>query len=350
MNNGSNFLKPNIQAEPLFDQWYAWSHLIPPATASRNVAERHLKIMDSYINAPQIHANAVKNPKMMGGPFIDYDGKRVDEIRALRDSTKSNRSALVELSAGIGELEAMLRANANGFSLQPLYNSVPEPLRGRVELIYDLNNNPSYRLIEPLLYNSKYYDESAQSLMLSMTNGDDRPFILSTPRLEDDESVHLRIPYRHEGVDELFRMKSTPKPISYIRDFFDIPEERAELFKSFFTPDPPPPYQPYEGNGVRWRYFGHACILIEAKGLTMLSDPVLSYTYESQVSRYTYADLPDKIDYVLITHDHQDHVLFETLLQIRHKVETVIVPRGGGSLQDPSLKLILKSALKKKSS
>ncbi len=344
MNNGSNFLKPNIQAEPLFDQWYAWSHLIPPATASRNVSERHLKIMDSYINAPQVHANAVKNPKMMGGPFIDYDGKRVDEIRALRERTKSNRSALVELSAGIGELEAMLRANARGFSLQPLYSSVPEPLKGRVELVYDLNNNPSYRLIEPLLYNSKYYDESAQSLMLSMTNVNHRPFILSTPRLEDDESVHLRIPYRHEGVDELFRLKSTPKPMSYIRDFFDIPEERAELFNSFFTLDPPPPYQPYEGNGVRWRYFGHACILIETKGMTMLSDPVLSYTYESDISRYTYADLPDKIDYVLITHDHQDHVLFETLLQIRHKVETVIVPRGGGSLQDPSLKLILKSA------
>jgi len=42
--------------------------------------------------------------------------------------------------------------------------------------------------------------------------------------------------------------------------------------------------------------------------------------------------------------DHQDHVLFETLLQIRHKVKNIVVPSSsGGFLQDPSLKLILKN-------
>jgi L-ascorbate metabolism protein UlaG (beta-lactamase superfamily) len=77
----------------------------------------------------------------------------------------------------------------------------------------------------------------------------------------------------------------------------------------------------------------------------MLFDPVLSYTYENSISRYTYLDLPETIDYVLITHNHQDHVLFETLLQIRHKVKTIVVPRnGGGHLQDPSLKLLLRNA------
>jgi len=61
------------------------------------------------------------------------------------------------------------------------------------------------------------------------------------------------------------------------------------------------------------------------------------------VSRYTYQDLPDSIDYVVITHNHQDHVLFETILQIKHKVKRFIVPASsGGALQDPSLKLILK--------
>ena len=100
---------------------------------------------------------------------------------------------------------------------------------------------------------------------------------------------------------------------------------------------------PYAGPGVRWRYFGHACILIESQGTSMLFDPVLSYTYESGISRYTYLDLPDQIDYVLITHNHQDHVLFETLLQIRHKVKNIIVPRSGGRLQDPSLKLLLQN-------
>jgi L-ascorbate metabolism protein UlaG (beta-lactamase superfamily) len=75
-----------------------------------------------------------------------------------------------------------------------------------------------------------------------------------------------------------------------------------------------------------------------------LVDPVLSYSYESSISRYTFADLPEKVDYVLITHNDQDHILFETMLQLRHKVGTIVIPWGGtGSLLDPSLKLILRT-------
>jgi L-ascorbate metabolism protein UlaG (beta-lactamase superfamily) len=36
---------------------------------------------------------------------------------------------------------------------------------------------------------------------------------------------------------------------------------------------------------MRWRYFGHACILLETSGLSILFDPVLSYAYESDVSK-----------------------------------------------------------------
>jgi L-ascorbate metabolism protein UlaG (beta-lactamase superfamily) len=238
----------------------------------------------------------------------------------------------------------MLRESAKGYSLQPLYPRVPDALRGYVELVYDLNNHPSFRLTEPLLYRSKYYDRHQQSLMLSPIADDNRRFILSTPRLLSDDSLHLQYPFDHEAVDDLFRLKTTARPWSEIREILNLLPSQEELASSFFTPDPPPPYVPYTGSGVRWRYFGHACILVETQGISMLFDPLLSYEYESQVPRYTYNDLPDSIDYVLITHGHQDHILFETLLQIRHKVKNIIVPRsGGGHLQDPSLKLILEN-------
>lgn len=344
MKNDLLYLRPNIQVEPLFDQWYAWSHLIPPATAARNLTERHLKIMDSYINAPQVHANAVKNPKLLGGPFIDYGGKRVEEIKALREQTKRQRSLLIELSGAIASLEELLRTQARGFSLQPLYEKVPDLLRGYVELSYDLNNHPSYRIIEPLLYDSRYYDRSAQSLMLSVISADDRPFVLSTPRLTSDSHLHLRLPFDSEVVDELFRLKSTPRPWGEIKDLLSVPESCEPLVRSFLTPEPPPPYSPYRGRGARWRYLGHACILVETSDVTLLFDPMLSYSYESGVSRYTFLDLPDSIDYVVLTHNHQDHVLFETLLQIRHKVANIVVPsNSGGLLQDPSMKLIFKA-------
>ena len=341
MNNDLLYLRHNIQVEPMFDNWYAWSHLIPPATAARNVTERHLKIMDSYVNAPQVHASAVKNPRMRGGPFVDYGGKRVDEIRMLRDQTRRARPQLLELSAAITALDEMLRTKARGFSLQPLYGMVPGILKGYVELGYDLNNNPSFRIIEPLLYKSRYYDRAAQSLMLSVITGDERPFVLSTPRLESDSLFHLRVAFDDDLVDQLFRLKSCPRPWSEIKELLDVSEPSEALVRSFLTADPPTPYSPYCGAGVRWRYFGHACILLEAPNLTVLFDPILSYTYESKVSRYTYLDLPDSIDYVVITHNHQDHLLFETLLQIRHKVKNIIVPSSSsGLLHDPSMKLI----------
>lgn len=337
------FLKGHTKVEPLVDQWYAWSQLIPPATFARNITERHLAIMDSYIAAPQVHASAVKNPKMLGGPFVDYDGGRVDEIRALRDATVHRRAELIRLSQSLVKLSDLLESKARGHSLHPLYPLVPDQLRGYVELNYDKQDRPSFRLLEPLLYESRFYDSSAQTLMLSNITGDDRPFVLSTPRLPAEGHLHLEVPFDDPRIDLLFRTKTEPRSWRALCDLFPLDGDARALFRSFFTTDAPAPYQPYDGPGLRWRYFGHACILIETAGISMLFDPVLSYTYESEISRYTYADLPDRIDYVLITHNHLDHMLFETLLQLRHKIGAIVVPRNyAGELQDPSLALLLR--------
>jgi len=48
MNEASVYLKPNVVIEPLIDNWYAWSHLISPATAAMNIKERHVVIMNSF--------------------------------------------------------------------------------------------------------------------------------------------------------------------------------------------------------------------------------------------------------------------------------------------------------------
>jgi L-ascorbate metabolism protein UlaG (beta-lactamase superfamily) len=336
------YLRSNVVVEPLVHNWYAWSHLIAPATAARNVTERHLRIMDSFLQSPAAHAAAVKNPKMLGGPFMDLPTQRLEDVSNLAKETR--RTRLAELSRAICELDEMLRAHATGYSLESLYGQIPEPLQGYVELVYDLHNHPSFRLIEPLLYKSPYYDPSLQTLMLSLISGDDRPFVLSTPRFKEVGSVHLRLPFACDGLDYLFRLKSEPATLAQIKNALSFPDEDDEAFESFLTATPPRPYEKYSGKGARWRYFGHACILLEADGASILTDPVLSYTYENNISRYTYEDLPDVIDCVLITHNHQDHLLFETLLQLRSKIKTVVVPRNaGGSLQDPSMKLILKN-------
>ncbi len=335
------YLRSNIQVEPLIDRWYAWAHLIPPTTSARNLTERHLRIMQSYVSAPQVHANAVKNPKMRGGPFIDYGGKRVDEIQSLIEQTLTKRANLVALSKALEELDRMLQTSCKGESLREVYSRVPDLLKGYVELIYDLNCNPSYRVLEPLLYRSDLYNPDGQSLTLSEINGDDRPFILSTPRLSGPGLLNLKLPFHDESIDELFAAKRDAKPFSNLLERCGVAQADEQLFRAFFASEPSRKYSSYKGDGVRWRYFGHACILLETRTLSILFDPILSYTYESGLSRYTYDDLPDKIDFVLITHNHQDHILLETLLQLRHKIGTILVPRGGGPLQDPNLKLTL---------
>lgn len=336
------YLSQNVKLEPLIDNWYAWPHLIPPSTAARNLTERHLRIMQSYVSAPQVHANAVKNPKMLGGPFIDFKEDRTSEVRELMEKTKNDSAILLKLSEALNELDRMLSIEASGNSLQNMYPQIPALLKGFVELYYDRNNSPSFRLIEPLIYKSQFYNDKNQSIMLSKIDVDDRPFVLSTPRLKDEISIKLDIPFSDAAIDHLFKSKSTPQTLESMFDVCRVQKDDQNLFSSFFTEVPPKRYLPYTGDGIRWRYFGHACILVETADVSILFDPVLSYTYESSVSRFTYEDLPDHIDYVVITHNHQDHVLLETLLQIRHKTSYVVVPRnGGGALEDPSLRLML---------
>ena len=340
------YLKPNVVIEPLIERWYAWSHLISPATAAMNVVGRHLKIMNSYIQSPQVHAAAVLNPKMLGGPFMDYKGGRVQEIRQLRDDTRIRQANSIKMAEAIVTLDKMLRQQAKGYSLEALYPQVPDILKGYVELTYDLNDHASFRFFESLLYRSEFYDKSLQSIALWVTDNDQRPFCLSTPRLDEPHVLHLNIPFDHVGIDLLSRMKRKGGSIDGIAEALGVKGSDRPLFDTFFTRERPPVYKKYDGPSVRMRYFGHACILIEMGGLSILVDPLISYYgYESGVAHYSDIDLPDTIDYVLITHNHQDHVLFETLLPLRFKVKNIIVPRTtGGALQDPSLKLALEYA------
>ncbi|MGB0522921.1 MAG: MBL fold metallo-hydrolase [Flammeovirgaceae bacterium] len=340
--NDQVYLKPNVVLEPLFDRWYAWPHLISPATSAMNITGRHLKIMNSFIQAPHIHMAAVKNPKMKGGPFMDIPINRVAEVKALKEQTLEKQKNLLEFTEAIQELEALLKAHPKGYSLFELYDKVPEILKGYVELVYDLNHNPSYRFFEQLLFKSEYYNPASQSIALWITDNDERPFVLSTPRLDEPNVLHLAIPFSHTGIDQLCKMKRNAGSYQEVKEALGITEEQEALFSTLFTEEAPPAYQPYTGDKIRMRYFGHACILVETKDVSILIDPVVSYYgYDHDVSRFSDMDLPEVIDYVLITHNHQDHVLFETLLPLRHKVRNIVVPRTtGGSLQDPNLKLM----------
>ena len=338
----SFFLKPNIVIEPLFMQWYAWSHLISPATAAMNVTKRHMEIMNSYVDSPQQHMDAVKDPKMLGGPFMDYTLDRSEDVKALLTETLDKQSKMVQLAFGFRKLDKLLKSHPKGYALEELYDKVPPILKGYVELVYDLNNNLSFRVFEELLYHTEFYDKNYQSIALWITNNDSRPFSLSTPKLEEPNVLHLPISFDNPIIDELSRMKRVSGSVEEMAKKLNLTEEQNSLFLTFFTEEKPVPYEKYTGDKVRMRYFGHACIFIETKDLNILIDPLISYYgYPTEVHHFSDYDLPDEIDYVLITHNHQDHIVLETLIPLRHRIKNVIIPRsGGGALQDPKLKLI----------
>jgi L-ascorbate metabolism protein UlaG (beta-lactamase superfamily) len=89
---------------------------------------------------------------------------------------------------------------------------------------------------------------------------------------------------------------------------------------------------------VTW--FGHSTILLQIARKNILIDPVFSnhaspfafmgpkaFPYSHQ---YTIDDLPE-IDAVIISHDHYDHLDYESMIKLKHKVNQFYVPLGLGA-------------------
>ncbi|MEV4254985.1 MBL fold metallo-hydrolase [Spirillospora sp. NPDC049652] len=344
MNTEELFLRPNVIIEPLVDGFSAWFHSVAPVQAAMNLAFLQVPLLESYLESPSTHAEASRNPALRGGYFINIDEDRADEVRALLDAVRRDRAPMLRFAEAIAEAEDLLRENAEGYDLTPLYARLPPELAGLVELVYDTDSQASLRFLEPLVYRSPAHTEARQSVQLSIEPGTERPFVLSTPRLPSPGVLDLKIPFRHAGLDALFGARLRPASLGALREALELDDAGAAQLAGLLTDAPSQaPDRHIEGGG-RIRYLGHACVLMQTPEAAILTDPFISADTTAG-DRYTLADLPDRIDLVLLTHGHQDHVVLETLLQLRGRVGTVVVPRAsGGGLADPSLKLFLEGA------
>ena len=86
-------------------------------------------------------------------------------------------------------------------------------------------------------------------------------------------------------------------------------------------------------------WFGHSSYFLQVDGKRILVDPVLSgraspvsFTTKAfdGTDPYTVADIPD-IDVLFITHDHWDHLDYETVTKLRPRVKKVICGLGVGA-------------------
>jgi len=93
---------------------------------------------------------------------------------------------------------------------------------------------------------------------------------------------------------------------------------------------------PADGDFYVW--FGHSSYLLSIQGVTVLTDPVfVKASPVSFINRpfpgtalYKPEDMPEHIDYLLITHDHYDHLDCDTVERLRDRVGKVICPLGVG--------------------
>ena len=86
-------------------------------------------------------------------------------------------------------------------------------------------------------------------------------------------------------------------------------------------------------------WFGHSSFLVKTSGANILVDPDFSgyagpYSWMVPAFKgsdiYHVGDLPE-IDILLISHDHYDHLDYETIRKLKGKVKRVVVPVGVGS-------------------
>lgn len=86
-------------------------------------------------------------------------------------------------------------------------------------------------------------------------------------------------------------------------------------------------------------WFGHSSYLLKINGKTILVDPVFSGNaspFSFMIKAFKGADeykaehMP-KIDLLLLTHDHYDHLDYKTLKQLRSKIKQIYCPLGVGS-------------------
>lgn len=342
------YLREDVYVDPLVNKWYAWPNLIAPITYSMYMTKTHRRLMGSFVNNYELHILANQDKGMAGGgEFVDCTAEQVDDVKALNTKFDTQFVIYKELADAIKQLDGVVKSHTTGETIEPLYEQVPDLLKGYVELHMDLYHQPSYRLLESLLYRSRYYDKSIQSVSFGLLSRvKQRPFVLSTPRLPDANHLHLNLPFESKVWDKLFRTRQVPATAEELAEIFggDVTEGGLPYMDLFTTEAPKQQHVPVAPGETRLQYTGHAGFLIESDGVAILVDPVIANRTEANEHEViSYSQLPAKIDYVCLTHNHSDHVNLESLLQLRHKIDKVLVPKNnGGSLADPSLKLMLK--------
>lgn len=121
MKNKCFYLKEQVKFEPIIFYWPAWPQMIAPSNAGLYLKNRYLKILESYLETPDIHHMAANDPKLQGGPFVNIHPSQKESVQKIYFNIKQEAAILIELAEAFSQLNTLLLNEAKGYALEAEY-------------------------------------------------------------------------------------------------------------------------------------------------------------------------------------------------------------------------------------
>ncbi|GAA3142886.1 MBL fold metallo-hydrolase [Streptomyces echinatus] len=315
-------LAPGVRIEPLVRQWAAWLMTLDPVNAALHLAGHQRPLLESFLRHPGRHAAAARDRRTASGPFAHLGIGQTDSVRRWLDHVED---------AEAGTL-------AVGEALLGLLNHPDRPvnavLSGAIERVTQPQsggNGHSVRLLRTVLRRSIEPGTESVAVWPAGT----RPHFLNTPRLvNDDRLLQVSAALRSDRLDAVLRLRYTPAPLDAALETLglDRTDDHASLAALLRPIDEPaaPRERSTDRTGVD--FLGHCSVLIREGRTALLADPITPPAADP-------VGLPPRLDAVLISHGHPDHLVAEALLALRDRIGLALVPATrSDSFADPSLR------------
>src|SRR5689334_3491100 len=114
-------LGDHTSVEPLVNRFAAWANIVSPLSFSLYLQHYQLEVLRSYLQDPEVHFNACKNPKLRSGPLVDIPVERANEVADFLAATEIDLSDNLKLAQSLIEFHDYLVAEAKGLSMEPFY-------------------------------------------------------------------------------------------------------------------------------------------------------------------------------------------------------------------------------------
>ena len=159
-----------------------------------------------------------------------------------------------------------------------------------------------------------------------------------SPRTERLERIKNSPNYKDGKFQNLSPTPKMTSEKSGLRNMYDFIFSKKDQLKPPFPLDAIKiDLHKLDKNNDLFVWFGHSSYLIQNEGIRFLIDPVLTNKFPMSLmfkpfkgtDIYKPSDIPE-IDFLIITHEHWDHLDYNTAIQLKDKVNHIICPLGVG--------------------